>query len=241
VKKSVHGKYSKFLRTMAAAMLASGPAVIPRAYAWPSDKPIVVQPAALPEPARQPGVAMLLHDSDDGRTLLYVEQAQGTRLAIFDVSNPARIRSAGAVQLDAPGRFDFVATFGTRAEVVWFRDGKGDAVLDLSKANVPALKTAQRLTLQGTTTPLIEDGITARSQTDRNAQPSQDYQSVETESLEEFNGVVDAKQIRGQVTNRDTGTTFLLTESGLYVIRRPIAERDKAHREDERRLLYSGG
>jgi hypothetical protein len=93
-------------------------------------------------------------------------------------------------------------------------------VLDLNKANAPALKTAQRLTLQGTTPPLIEDGITATSQIDPNTQPSQDYQLVEIESLEEFNGVLDARQIRAQVTNRDTGTTFLLTENGLYLIRR---------------------
>jgi hypothetical protein len=184
---------------------------------------------------------MFLHDSADGRTLLYVEQSQGTRLAIFDVTNPARIKAAGAVQLDAPGPFDFVSTFGNQAEVVRFRGDKGDAVLDFNKANAPTLKTAQRLTLQGTTTPLIEDGTAARSQVDPNMRPYQDYQIVETESLEEFKGVVDERQIREQVTKRDTGTTFLLTETGLYVIRRPIAERDKERREYDRRLLYSGG
>jgi hypothetical protein len=138
VKEGGKRRFSKCLRKVAAAIVTSGTAATSLAYAWPSDKPTVVQPAALPELARQAGQAMLLHNSDDGRTLLYVEQSHG-------------------------------------------------------------------------------------------------------ESLEEFNGVVDAKQIREQVTNRDTGTTFLLTESGLYVIRRPIAERDKERREDERRILYSGG
>jgi hypothetical protein len=179
---------------------------------------------------------MFLHYSDDGRTLLYVEQSQGTRLAIFDVTNPARIKSVGAVQLDPPGPFDFVSRVGPRAEVVRFREGKGDAVLDLSKAYAPYLKTAQRLTLQGTTAPLIEG-----NQIDPNTQLCRDCQLLETDSLEDFNGVVDAKQIREQVTNRDTGTTFLLTESGLYVIRRPIAERENERREDERRILYGGG
>jgi hypothetical protein len=240
VEKSGNRRFSKCLRRVAAAIVASGTAATSLAYAWPSDKPVVVQPAALPEPARRAGEAMLLHDSDDGRTLLYVEQGQGTRIAIFDVTNPARIKSAGAVQLDTPGPFDFVSKVGNRAEVVRFREGKEEAVLDLTKANAPALKTAQRLTLQGTTAPLIEDRITARSQADRNTQPSQGYQLVETESLEQFDGVIDAKQIREQVTNRETGTTFLLTESGLYVIRRPLAERDKERREDERRMLYNG-
>jgi hypothetical protein len=241
VEESGNRRFSKCLRRVAAAIIASGTAATSLAYAWPSDKPIVVQPAALPEPARQAGQAMLLHDSDDGRTLLYVEQSQGTQLAIFDVTYPAHIKSAGAVQLDTPGPFDFVSKVDNRAEVVRFREGKGEAVLDLTKGNAPALKTAQRLTLQGTTAPLIEDRITARSETDRTTQPSQGHQLVETESLEELDGVIGAKQIREQVTNRDTGTTFLLTESGLYVIRGPLAERDKERREDERRTLYSGG
>jgi hypothetical protein len=241
VKESVNGRFSKFLRRLAAAIVASGTAATPLAYAWPSDQPIVVPPAALPELARQPGQAMLLHDSADGRTLLYVEQNQGARLAIFDVTYPAHVKGGGAVQLDAPGPFDFVSTFGNRAEVVRFRQGKGDAVLDLNNANAPALNTAQRLTLQGTTTPPVEGGLTTTSQIDPGTQPSQDYQLVETGSLEEFKGVLDARQIREQVTKRDTGTTFLLTESGLYVIRRPVAERDKERREEKRRTLYDGG
>jgi hypothetical protein len=59
--------------------------------------------------------------------------------------------------------------------------------------------------------------------------------------LEEFKGVLDPRDIREQVTKRDTGTTLLLTESGLHVIRRPIAERDNDRREDELRTMYSGG
>jgi hypothetical protein len=113
--------------------------------------------------------------------------------------------------------------------------------LDLNKANAPALKTAQLSTLLGTAAALIEGGGRAKSQIDPIMQPSQDHHLVETESLEEFKGVLDESQIRGQVTNRDTGTTFLLTESGLYAIRRPIAEREKERREDDRRMLYSGG
>ena len=85
---------------------------------------------------------MFLHASADGRTLLYVEQSQGARLAIFDVTNPARIKSAGAVQLDVPGPFDFVSTFGNRAEIVRFRHGKGDALLDLIRRT---LRRSRRL------------------------------------------------------------------------------------------------
>ena len=234
-------KLSKCLRGVASALVASASAASPLANAWPVEKPIVVHPDALPAPARQPGQAMLLRGSEDGRTLLYVEEAQGTRLAIFDVTNPARIKSVGVAQLDAPGPFDFVSTFGSRAEVVRFRKDKKDAVLDLSKADAPVLKTAQRPTQQGTTSQVLEDDSTVRNRIDRKVGPARDYQLVNTEGSEEYSGLMDKKQILEQVTNSDTGTTFLLSESGLYVIRRPAAERDKERREDEHRLMYSGG
>jgi hypothetical protein len=34
---------------------------------------------------------MMLHDTTDGRTLLYIEQNHGARLAIFDVTDPAHV------------------------------------------------------------------------------------------------------------------------------------------------------
>jgi hypothetical protein len=241
VRDSLNGKSSKRLRRVVALLIASGTAATHLAYAWPSDRPIVLGPAALPEVARQPGQALLLHESPDGRTLLYVEQNQGARLAVFDVTHPEHVKSDGAVQLDAPGPFDFVSTVGKRAEVVRFREGNGIALLDLDKADAPVLKTAQRLTLLDSTTPLVAQGVSASRKIAASGQVSQDYQLVATDSVEEYKGVPDASQIREQVTKLDTGTTFLLTESGLYEIRRPAAERAKERREDEQRVLYAGG
>jgi hypothetical protein len=234
-------RLSGFFRRTAIALVASGTAAAPLAYAWPSERPIVVQPADLPELARQPGLGMLLHDAADGRTLLYVEQSQGARLAVFDVTNPAHIKSDGAVQLDAPGPFDFVSTFGKRTEVVRFRQGQGDAVLDLNRANVPTLKTVQPLASQGSKWSFDADRVTDGRPTESSARPSLVDQVGEPASLEEFKGALAAIHVREQVTKRDTGTTFLLTESGLYVIRRPVAERDKEHRELKRDALYDGG
>jgi hypothetical protein len=124
---------SRFLRRVATALVACATAAAPLAYAWPSERPFIVRPADLPEPARQPKEAMFLQDFADGRTLLYVEQNQGARLAVFDVTNPAHIKSHGSVQLDVPGPFDFVSAFGKRMEVVRFRQGQGEAVLDLKQ------------------------------------------------------------------------------------------------------------
>ena len=206
-----------YLRTVATTMALSAILAAPLARAWPTAKQIVVPPVALPEPAREPGQAMLLHDSDDGRTLLYVEQGQGARLAILDVTNPARIRSIGTVSLDAAGTFDFVASLGNRAELIRFRDGRQEAVLDLSNVNAPALRAAE--------SPL------ARS----SWRDAHGYQLAGPAGLETLSAPVDAAQVRDRVTNDDTGTSFLLTDAGIYVIRRPNVERDKERLEDERR------
>lgn len=211
------------------------------AYARISDNLIVVPPSDLPEQARQAGEAMLLHDTIDGRALLYVEQSQGARLAVFDVTDPAHIKGEGSVQLDAPGPFDFVSALGSGAEVVRFRQGQGSAVLDMRKVGRPSLRRVQGLTLQGMIMSLGADGFTVTSQTDSNARSTRDVQVVDTASLGNSNRVFDVKEVREEVTKPETGTTFLLTPSGLYEIRRPVVERQNELREQERLLRYAGG
>ena len=41
----------------------------------------------------------------------------------------------------------------------------------------------------------------------------------------------DVKRVREEITNEETGTTFLLADDGLYLVRRPSVERDKESRE----------
>src|SRR6266403_1151560 len=92
-----------------------------------ADRVVVVRPAELPELAQVPGQAMTLHATGDGRTILYIEQNHGARLAIFDVTDPAHVKQEGSAQVvDAPGSFDFVSSFGDNAELVRFRHGKGE-------------------------------------------------------------------------------------------------------------------
>jgi hypothetical protein len=156
--------------------------------------------------ARQGGEAMFLRDTWDGRKLLYVEQRQGAQLAIFDVTDPAHVKGEGSAQLNAPGPFDFVGALGGRAELVRFRQGQGDAVLDLHH-KVPMLKNVQELHAQ-TSTALVDDSSSAKDFSVRDADGH----------------IVEVKQVRQEITNADTGTTFLLAEKGLYLIRRPALE-----------------
>jgi hypothetical protein len=240
MKENMANRSCKLLRRTVIAIVATGTVATPAAYAWPSNNLIVVPPTDLPELARQTGEAMLLHDTIDGRTLLYIEQNQGARLAIFDVSDPRHVKGEGSVQLDAPGPFDFVSALGDRAEVVRFRQGQGSAVLDLHKVKLPTLTKVQGLTLQGTTMALGDDGFTVTSQPDSNSRSTRDFQAVDTASLGEMNRVFDVKEVREVLMKHDTGTTFLLTQSGLYEVRRPVVERENELRERDRMLRYAG-
>src|ERR1700687_2560725 len=104
-------------RRVAIAIVAIGIAA-QAGYAGPSNNLIVVPPTQLPELARQSGEAMLLRETIDGKTLLYIEQNQGAQLAILDVTDPAHIKGYGSVQLNAPRPFDFVAALGNRSELI---------------------------------------------------------------------------------------------------------------------------
>ena len=189
------------------------------------NKIIVVRPTDLPELARVPGEAMMLRATGDGRTLLYVEQNHGARLAIFDVTDPAKVKQESATQLDAPGPFEFVSSLGDHAELIRFQDGQGEAVLDLHKAKAPAIKMVPGLELQGATERLGNDGFIVSNQANAQSDANDpDYQVVETADKREPNRVYDVKQVREEITNDETGTTFLLAADGLYLIRRPSVE-----------------
>lgn len=238
MKETVNSRSSKFVRRAVIAIIATGTLTAPAAYSRASNNLIVVPPTDLPELARQTGDAMLLYDTTDGRTHLYIEQNRGAQLAIFDVTDPSHVKGEGWAQIDAPGPFDFVSTLGDRAEVVRFRQGQGSAVLDLHKVRVPTLTKLEGLTLQGATMALGDDGFTVASQADANARSDRDVQVVDTSDMSH---VFDISEVRQELTKHDTGTTFLLTQSGLYVVRRPVAERENELRERDRMLRYAGG
>jgi hypothetical protein len=190
------------------------------------NKIIVVGPTELPELARVTGEAMVLHATGDGRTLLYVEQNDGARLAIFDVTDPANVKQKGASQLEAPGPFDFVASLGDHAELIRFRDGQGEAVLDLHNVKLPTITIVPGLKFRRSTGRPEGDGFVTIS--DQVGVPSDanplDYQI--TADSRESDRVYEVKQVRQEITNHETGTTFLLAADGLYLIRRPTVEKE---------------
>lgn len=242
-----NGKFPATWQRGVLATLALGMAATPGVYAKVekaaskhAEKIILVRPVELPEVARQSGEAMFLHETPDGKTLLFIEQGHGARLAILNVTDPGKIKEEGAIELDGPGTFDFVTPLGDRAELIRFRQTQGVAVLDLRKVKMPTMKMVQGLDLQALKERLGSDGFLFAGQTTVQAGVNtQDYKIVETTNSRQGNRVLDVNGVREEIANERTGTTFLLTADGLYVVRRPAVEeeKNKAQEELENQLL----
>lgn len=231
-------KFLENSRQIAAAMVVCG--VAAAVYARPANDLVMVPPTNLPELAQHGGDAMLLRGTADGRELLYVEQDNGSHLATFDVTDPGDVKAEGSVQLDAAGPFDFVSPIGTRAELIRFRRDQAGAILDFRKAKVPYLETIEDFTVPGPITTLGNNGLMVAGHA-ADDQSRREYQMVGTTSARDFGAAFDAKQVREEVTNVATGTTFLLAQGGLYEIRRPAVESEKKRREKDWFEQHTGG
>ncbi len=147
------------------------------------------------------------------------------------MSDPAHVKQEGSAQIDAPGSFDFVSSLGDNAELVRFRNGQGEAILNMRRVKAPTLNTIRNLDLQGSTQRLGDDGfIVAQSATQptvlSGANDPTDYEVVDISNPLHPNTVADMKRVIEEITNDETGTTFVLTPDGLYLIRRPAVEEE---------------
>jgi hypothetical protein len=165
-----------------------------------------------------------------GSTYLYVEQQQGIRLSVFDVTDPARIKLVVSTPLAAEGAFDFVRPLGDHAELVYLCDSQKEAALDLRKTKRPILRMISTLTDLRSAETLGESGLLVASQA-RKYIPAvaRDYQVIDIAAPDPTQ-LVTVKDVKHRVTNDETGTTCLLGSHGLTVVRRLSIENDyKVH------------
>jgi hypothetical protein len=187
---------------------------------------VVMEARDLPEQAQTPGNSLFLHSDNAGDTYLYVEQQQGARLSVFDVTDPARIKLVVSTPLAAEGAFDFVRPIGDHAELVYFRDSQKEAVLDLHKAKRPVLRTISTVTDLGPAETLGENGLLVTSHTHQYVPAvARDYQVIDIAASVPTQ-LATVKDVKHRTTNDETGTTFLLGRDGLTVVRRPGVEEE---------------
>jgi hypothetical protein len=209
---------------IAAAVLTTSPA---QAEIHSRSKELVVMEARdLPEQAQTPGNSLFLHSDNAGSTYLYVEQQQGARLSVFDVTDPARIKLAVSTPLAAEGAFDFVRSLGDDAELVYFRDNQKEAVLDLRKTKRPVLRMISTMTDLRPTEVFGESGLLVTSQGYKYIPAvARDYQVIDIAASNPAQ-LATVRDVKHRVTNDETGTTFLLGSNGLTVVRRLSVEND---------------
>jgi hypothetical protein len=195
-----------------------------------SSKTVVVEsPTAFPELAMQNAEALYLHARGDGRTFLIVEGLGGKNLSILDVSNPAHIRKISQASISATAPFDFVESLNDRALLIRYRNESGLALLNFSKRDRPLITQLASSTGAGPVQIVNDRGEPLLPQAQAMALPetrARDYQVVDTSSPLEPQVVASVPGVRQTVLKSGTGTLFLLTPSGVTVIRHPWVERD---------------
>jgi LVIVD repeat-containing protein len=186
---------------------------------------VVLQPQDLPQSAQVTGQSMALHVLGNGLTYLYIEQQQAGQLAILDVTDPAHIQPVGVVKLDATGAFDFGETVNDSAILVSFRDGTGAALLDLRKPKAPVLSPAAAY-LEGTRAEKLgQFGLVMANDTKGSGvRVAQDYSIVDASNPGAPQLLGTVKHVKTEIANESMGTTYLLGEDGLTVVRRPAVE-----------------
>ena len=192
---------------------------------------VVLQPHNLPEQAQMAGNSFFLHSDNSGNTYLYVEQQEGARLSVFNVTDPAQIKSVSSTSIAATGPFDFVRPLDGDAELLHFRNGTGVAVLDLRKTAKPTIRTVAGLVNPGRTESLGETGYLGVDEPYNYVRATPvDFQVVDLSTPSEPSLLTTVKQVKHRIVNSDTGTTFLLSSEGLTVVRQTSVENDyKTH------------
>ena len=195
---------------------------------------VVMEPQNLPGAAQVAGNSFIVHATNDGSFYLYVEQQSGARLAVFDVTNPAHIKTVSVTPLSVAGPFDFVRSLDGSAELIRFRDGKGVAVLDMHKAAHPTVRMVSALMDPGQTQSLGETGFLAVNEPYNYVRAvPRDFQVVDISTPDNPVLLTTVKQVKHQVANDELGTTFLLGSDGLTVVRRISVETDYATHQQQ--------
>jgi hypothetical protein len=214
-------KLAKTVLMAALALVASA-----QANAKSHSKSIVVEsPSDLPEVAQRHSEAMYLFQAGSGQTVLYLEEDQGRTLAILDVTEPGAIRTVAQVSITTTSPYDFIGPLNHPAVLIQYRDHSGFAIIDLKKFNKPALTDAPQFRHASEAQALGPDGLLLTSGTHPDTQ-SEDavYQVFDTANASNPSLLATIEGVKQHLERPQTGTIFVLSATGLTVIRRPAVE-----------------
>jgi hypothetical protein len=185
---------------------------------------VLVPENKLPPQARVEGDAMTLHLVDLQTLYLYIERDHGRNLAIFDVRDPGKIKFKRLVPVNASSTFDFEGLASPHSILVRFRDGSGEAILDLTDAKNPHIRPMSETPVETSIVPVTDESLMAQTATPGDLTP-RDYNIV----IPNVQGpALTIKSVIQQANDVGNQTTYLLGAGGLTVVRNIRAERGLA-------------
>lgn len=210
-------------RIFAAKAILAITSVTAGAAVLPHSKTIVVElPENLPILAQTDAEAMYLHNTNDGKAVLYIEAQNGQQLTALDVTNPARIQRTAQTAIPATSVFDFVRSVGDEGVLIRYRNGSGVALLSFKHyarpvlVNVAALENAETSEALGRTALLV----TANEVTMHPIGGLRNYNVVDTSNPAQPGMLATIPAVEQRLAKSDTGTLFLLNKNGVTVVRR---------------------
>ena len=168
---------------------------------------------------------MTLYLKDLHTLYLYIEEDHGRNLAIFDVRNPARIKFRKLVSINAPAPFDFEQLIAPHTILIRYRDGSGEAILNLSDAKKPLLQLTSDKPTETYIIPVSNERAKQTGEAVQDTATPRDYQIVAPNSQAPLITIKSVIQQQNDVGNE---TTYLLGATGLTVIRNIQGERNLA-------------
>jgi hypothetical protein len=160
---------------------------------------------------------MTLHLVDPQTLYLYVEEQDVRKLAVYDVTNPGKIKLKKIAQLDTTGTYDFVQPAGPYLELIRYRDNGHLAILDLSKPKNQILTELGSLARRTYIVPREVANIPSvpgGTKTDYGVFAASNPQPLWT-----------VKDVVQETIDSANGTTYLLSPGGLTEIRDIFIER----------------
>jgi hypothetical protein len=201
-------------------------------------KTIVVEsPENLPVLSQNDAEAMYLHDTNDGRTFLYIEAQSGRELTALDVTDPAKIQRVAQTPIPATSAFDFVQTVGDEIALIRYRNGSGFALLSFKHYKHPTLAAVPSIGNTDTSEALGQTGLLLTSN-DALINPMRNprnYKVVDTSNPSQPRLLATSPSVKQRLAKADTGTLFLLNKDGVTVVRRLRVEEEHQIQLDEQR------
>jgi hypothetical protein len=216
--------------TLAALLVLAS--ITTNAVVVPHSKTIVVEsPETHPILAEANPEAMYLHDTNEGRTLLYIEAENERKFISLDVTDPSRIQRFTQSELPATSAYDFVRGLGDSNVLIRYRNGSGVALISLKHLKRPELSSSPALGNADTSEQLGPTAVLVSS----DAMPAASYQVIDSSRPTQAAVLATIPDVQLSVSKTDTGTLFLLNKNGINVLRQLEVEVEHQIEEDQKR------